>query len=106
MSSNDETHGKDVPSTATNLQPDVARAAEATLRDDPDARATFLASFTAEDEKRIMKKVDRRFLILIGLMYMVKQVSLQPGTPLFAVVWKLVDCVYTDKACGGIDRRE
>lgn len=40
-----------------------------------DYRARFLASFAAEDEKRIMRKVDRRFLLLIGLMNLVKQVD-------------------------------
>ncbi|EXJ82260.1 hypothetical protein A1O3_06073 [Capronia epimyces CBS 606.96] len=53
----------------------VARSGEAVLRDDPEARAAFLASFSAADEKRIMRKVDRRFLLLIGLMYMVKQID-------------------------------
>lgn len=40
-----------------------------------DYRARFLATFTAEDEKSIMRKVDRRFLLLIGLMNLVKQVD-------------------------------
>lgn len=40
-----------------------------------DHRTTFLSTFTAEDEKRIMRKVNRRFLLLIALMNLVKQVD-------------------------------
>lgn len=36
--------------------------------------AAFLAGFSLEEEKRILRKIDHRFLILIGLMYMIKQV--------------------------------
>ena len=39
-------------------------------------RAEFLSSFTQEENKAIMRKVDRRFLILIGLMYVIKNVSI------------------------------
>jgi hypothetical protein len=39
-------------------------------------RAEFLSSFTQEENKAIMRKVDRRFLIIIGLMYVIKNVSL------------------------------
>ena len=53
----------------------VARGADVHLRDDPEAKAAFLASFTAEDEKRIMRKVDKRFVILAGIMYLIKQVG-------------------------------
>lgn len=45
------------------------------LRNDPEARTAFLATFTAEEEKKIMQKVDNRFLILIGFMFMFKNVS-------------------------------
>lgn len=38
-------------------------------------RSNFLTTFTAEGEKRVMRKVDRRFLLLIGLMNLVKQVD-------------------------------
>ena len=38
-------------------------------------RETFLASFDAEEDKRIMRKVDRRFLLLIGLAYMIKNID-------------------------------
>ncbi|KAK7900059.1 hypothetical protein LTR67_003805 [Exophiala xenobiotica] len=40
-----------------------------------DYRNTFLSSFSAEEDKAIMRKVDRRFLLLIGLMYMLKNVD-------------------------------
>ena len=38
-------------------------------------RETFLASFTAAEDKKIMRKVDQRFLLLIGLMYMLKNID-------------------------------
>lgn len=44
------------------------------LRNDPELRKEFLATFTAEEEKAIMRKVDNRFLILIGFMFMSKNV--------------------------------
>lgn len=37
-------------------------------------RGEFLASFNPEKEKQIARKVDKRFFLLIGLMYMVKLV--------------------------------
>lgn len=39
-------------------------------------REEFLATFSSQEEKHIRRKVDKRFLLLIGLMYMVKQVCL------------------------------
>ena len=53
----------------------VSRATTVLLRDDPEARAAFLSTFSAEEEKAIMRKVELRFSVLIGLMYMIKQVS-------------------------------
>lgn len=53
----------------------VARGEVVHLRDDPEAKATFLSTFTADDEKRIMRKVDMRFVFLAGVMYLIKQVS-------------------------------
>lgn len=38
-------------------------------------RETFLSSFTAEEDRKIMRKVDKRFLLLIGLMYMLKNID-------------------------------
>jgi hypothetical protein len=46
------------------------------LRREPEARAAFLATFSAEEEKKIMRKVDIRFCLLIGVMFMVKNVGL------------------------------
>jgi hypothetical protein len=38
-------------------------------------KAAFLATFTPQDDKDIMWKVDKRFLLLIGILYMTKNVS-------------------------------
>jgi len=37
-----------------------------------DRKTHILASFSREDEKAIMRKVDNRFLVLIGAMYLIK----------------------------------
>jgi len=52
----------------------VSRGDVVHLRDDPEAKAAFLSTFTAEDEKRIMRKVNMRFVFLAGVMYLIKQV--------------------------------
>lgn len=54
----------------------VARANVAHLRDDPEAKVAFLSAFTADDERRIMRKVDKIFFLLTGTMYLIKQASL------------------------------
>ena len=38
-------------------------------------KAAFLATFTPQDDKDIMRKVDKRFLLLIGILYMTKNAS-------------------------------
>lgn len=38
-------------------------------------KAQFLSQFTAEDDRRIMRKVDRRVLLLMGIMYLLKQID-------------------------------
>lgn len=44
--------------------------------DDAEAhRRAFLSRFTADDDHRIMRKVDWRFLPLMGLMYLIKQID-------------------------------
>ncbi|KAH8664522.1 high-affinity nicotinic acid transporter [Xylariales sp. PMI_506] len=53
----------------------VSRADIDNLRDDPEAKARFLSTFTAAEEKTIMKKVNRHFFLLIGLMYMTKTID-------------------------------
>ena len=50
----------------------VSRADVDNLRDDPEAKAAFLSTFTAKEEKRIMRKVDYRFILLTGIMYLIK----------------------------------
>ncbi|KAK7721258.1 hypothetical protein SLS64_001554 [Diaporthe eres] len=44
-------------------------------QDDERYRHDFLSGFTADDDRRIMRKVDLRFLPLVGFMYLVKQVD-------------------------------
>lgn len=39
------------------------------------SREAFLATFTPQDDANIMRKVDRRFLLLIGILYMTKNVG-------------------------------
>lgn len=39
------------------------------------SKAAFLATFTPQDDKDVMRKVNRRFLLLIGILYMTKNVS-------------------------------
>ena len=63
-----------VAATKKQASATIARSDAVQLRDDPEARAAFLATFSAEEEKSIMRKVDKRFLIIIGFMYMIKQV--------------------------------
>lgn len=47
---------------------------EVNLRENPEARKAFLSEFSAEESKATMSKVDRRFFILIGLMFLIKNV--------------------------------
>jgi hypothetical protein len=51
-----------------------ALAVKGNLRDDPDAREAFLSEFSAKESKDVMSKVDKRFFILIRLMFLVKNV--------------------------------
>ncbi|KAK0376032.1 high-affinity nicotinic acid transporter [Colletotrichum limetticola] len=53
----------------------VARANVDNLRDDPEARAAFLSTFSAEEERSVINKVDKAFLLLIGVMFMIKQID-------------------------------
>ncbi|KAL4802446.1 major facilitator superfamily domain-containing protein [Aspergillus unguis] len=53
----------------------VSNASSAT--GDEDKRRALLSSFTPEDDKRIMRKVNYRFLWLIGLIYLIKSVDYQ-----------------------------
>ncbi|KAK8218782.1 MFS transporter [Phyllosticta capitalensis] len=38
-------------------------------------KKSFLASFSASEDKQIMRKVDRRFLVIIGMIYLIKNVD-------------------------------
>lgn len=62
-----------VPDFANGIRPlsnDLPQTAE-----DAGGRRAFLATFTPEIDKSIMKKVDRRFLLLIGVLYMTKNID-------------------------------
>ncbi|KAL4937288.1 hypothetical protein BDV06DRAFT_232700 [Aspergillus oleicola] len=52
---------------------DVAKAPSETS--DEDRRREFLSSFTPEDDKIIMRKVNWRFLWLIGVIYIIKTID-------------------------------
>jgi hypothetical protein len=54
-------------------QSDTSRSIRADS--DDEGRKAFLASFSAEEDRAIRRKVDRRFLWLIGLIYILKNVS-------------------------------
>jgi hypothetical protein len=53
---------------------DVARAPSTSSEEEK--RRELLSSFTPEDDKRIMRKVNYRFLWLISIMYLIKTVCL------------------------------
>ena len=61
------------------------------------SKAAFLATFTPQDDKDVMRKVDRRFLLLIGILYMTKNVSAPspcpPGKPTYFEPDRLPQCV-------------
>jgi hypothetical protein len=60
--------GKDLDKNVVSIVP------ESIIDEEAAEKAAFLASFTLEEEKNILRKIDYRFLVLIGLMYMIKQV--------------------------------
>ncbi|KAJ3529929.1 hypothetical protein NM208_g9548 [Fusarium decemcellulare] len=78
---NDGQNGSSSENIAIRKEPNITAtvdadvASNARLRDDPEARAAFLSTFSPEEAKAIMKKVDRRFFILIGFMFMVKNID-------------------------------
>ena len=59
--------------TVTVTDPELGKTTR--IRDDPEARVSFLATFTPAESKAIISKVDKRFFVLAGLMFMVKNVS-------------------------------
>ncbi len=68
MSSYTKSAEAGLDATHTALEP----SATSSLQDD---REAVLSSFTAEEDRKVMRKVDKRFLLLIGLMYMLKNVD-------------------------------
>jgi hypothetical protein len=64
--------GKESPDVT--IVDEEASELKGNLRENPDAREAFLAEFSANESKEIMSKVDNRFFILIGLMFLVKNV--------------------------------
>lgn len=38
-------------------------------------KKAFLSTFTKDEDRAVMRKVDKRFLVLIGTMYLMKNVS-------------------------------
>ncbi|KAF2036202.1 MFS general substrate transporter [Setomelanomma holmii] len=58
----------------------VSRADIVHLRDDPEAKAACLSTFTADEEKRIMSKVNKVFFLVTGIMYLIKQVDQNNAT--------------------------
>jgi hypothetical protein len=57
-----------VEPTLTEVHPNVENGSS------HEDRAAFLSTFSPEEEKAIMRKVDYRLLALFGVIYMVKQV--------------------------------
>lgn len=47
------------------------------LGTEDERRKALLQSFTPEEDKQIRRKIDRRFLFLIGMMYIIKTVRTQ-----------------------------
>ncbi|OJD36839.1 high-affinity nicotinic acid transporter [Diplodia corticola] len=68
MSDDKQAAAKDSPA------PSQSGAAE-THDGTEEGRKAFLASFSAAEDKAIMRKVDGRFLVLIGLIYVIKNID-------------------------------
>ncbi|KAF2788032.1 putative vitamin H transporter [Melanomma pulvis-pyrius CBS 109.77] len=66
-------NGKFPPITTTELT--ALEDLSQDLRSNSKARAAFLATFSAKEEKSIMRKVDMRFCLLIGLMFIIKNID-------------------------------
>jgi len=69
----DSEDGEKIPAQVNGA---TAIATTDSLHSDASAdRRAFLASFSPEEDKAIRRKVDWRFLWLIGMMYIIKNVS-------------------------------
>ncbi|KAA8911485.1 major facilitator superfamily domain-containing protein [Sphaerosporella brunnea] len=55
----------------------AAREGSASSHGYEDYRKSVLSKFSVEDEKRVMRKVDRKFLLLIGVLYLIKNLDYQ-----------------------------
>lgn len=65
-----------VTDTALVESPAASAIVPNEFHDGTDAgKKAFLSTFTAEEDKAIMRKVDRKFLLLIGIIYLFKNVS-------------------------------
>lgn len=74
-----------VTDTAVIESPAASEIVSSEFHDGTDAgKKAFLATFTAEEDKAIMRKVDRKFLLLIGIIYLFKNVSDPPRDQPFA----------------------
>lgn len=65
-------------SISKDLEVDISKDDKTpeTASETSQTRAEFLSSFTQDENKAIMRKVDRRFLLLIGMMYIIKNVCI------------------------------
>lgn len=67
---------KEIGELSINQSGSDSNASPGSLRSNTDAeRVAFLSSFTPEEDRAIRRKVDWRFLWLIGCMYIIKNVS-------------------------------
>ena len=57
-----------------HLQTTVIDTTKADIASNQDMRAAFLSTFSANDSRAIMAKVDRKFFWLLGIMFIIKQV--------------------------------
>jgi hypothetical protein len=77
---NDKKYGRGITQTGkesldVTIVDEEALDLKGDLRDNPDGRESFLAEFSVKESRDIMSKVDKRFFILIGLMFLIKNVS-------------------------------
>ncbi len=73
-----------------------------------EGKKAFLATFSAAEDKSIMRKVDRKFLLLIGLIYLIKNVRRHPMHHFLActaqtngIIGRLWQCRQRQGAPGG-----
>jgi len=69
------TSSKEIEADGGKRDVDTKTPETASEASQTNSRAEFLSSFTQAENKAIMRKVDRRFLLIIGMMYVIKNVS-------------------------------